>query len=100
MSVQEALREEAVPARARRRSRSRWVLPVWSWLVILWLSSPIIVMIVFGFNDTTGKFNIRWQGFTLRWYRELFTIPDLTRALVNSLRSRSSSPSSRPHSAR
>jgi spermidine/putrescine transport system permease protein len=42
-------------------------------------------MIVFGFNDTTGKFNIRWQGFTLRWYRELFTIPDLTQALVNSL---------------
>jgi spermidine/putrescine transport system permease protein len=85
MSVQEALPEEAVPAPARRRSRTRWVLPVWSWLVILWLSSPIIVMIVFGFNDTTGKFNIRWQGFTLRWYRELFTIPDLTRALVNSL---------------
>ena len=85
MSVQEALREEAVPARSRRRSRARWVLPVWSWLVILWLSSPIIVMIVFGFNDTTGKFNIRWQGFTLRWYRELFTIPDLTQALVNSL---------------
>jgi spermidine/putrescine transport system permease protein len=85
MSVQEALREDVAPARSRRRSRTRWVLPVWSWLVILWLSSPIIVMIVFGFNDTTGKFNIRWQGFTLRWYRELFTIPDLTQALVNSL---------------
>jgi spermidine/putrescine transport system permease protein len=85
MSVQEALREEDMPAPVRRRSRTRWVLPVWSWLVILWLSSPIIVMIVFGFNDTTGKFNIRWQGFTLRWYRELFTIPDLTQALVNSL---------------
>jgi spermidine/putrescine transport system permease protein len=85
MSVQEALREDAAPVRSRRRSRTRWVLPVWSWLVILWLSSPIIVMIVFGFNDTTGKFNIRWQGFTLRWYRELFTIPDLTQALVNSL---------------
>ena len=85
MSVQEALREERVPAPVRRRSRTRWVLPVWSWLVILWLSSPIIVMIVFGFNDTTGKFNIRWQGFPLRWYRELFTIPDLTQALVNSL---------------
>jgi len=45
-------------------------------LVIAWLSSPIIVMIIFGFNNTTGKFNIRWQGFTLRWYRELLTIPD------------------------
>ena len=44
----------------------------------MWLSSPIIVMIVFGFNNTTGKFNIKWQGFTLNWYRDLFAIPDLT----------------------
>jgi spermidine/putrescine transport system permease protein len=72
------------PAR-RRRSIGRWVLPTWTWLVILWLSSPIIVMIVFGFNDTTGKFNIKWQGFTLNWYRHLFAIPDLTQALEHSL---------------
>jgi spermidine/putrescine transport system permease protein len=85
VSVQDALREVAAPVQPRRRRRNRWMLPLWSWLVILWLSSPIIVMIVFGFNDTTGKFNIRWQGFTLRWYRELFTIPDLTQALENSL---------------
>jgi spermidine/putrescine transport system permease protein len=58
---------------------------VFSWLVILWLLAPIIVMILFGFNDTKGRFNFTWQGFTLRWYRELFTIPDLTDALVNSL---------------
>jgi spermidine/putrescine transport system permease protein len=73
------------PAPARRRRPGRLLLPIWSWLVILWLSAPIIVMIIFGFNNTTGKFNIRWQGFTLRWYRELFTIPDLTQALENSL---------------
>jgi spermidine/putrescine transport system permease protein len=70
------------PSRHRRR---RLLLPIWSWLVILWLSAPIIIMIIFGFNNTTGKFNIRWQGFTLRWYRELLTIPDLTQALENSL---------------
>lgn len=71
--------------RRRRRGLGRFVLPVWGWAVILWLSAPIIVMIVFGFNDTQGKFNTKWQGFTLRWYRELFTIPDLTQALENSL---------------
>ena len=71
--------------RPRRKRRKGLLLPIWSWLVILWLSAPIIVMIIFGFNNTTGKFNIRWQGFTLRWYRELFTIPDLTQALENSL---------------
>jgi spermidine/putrescine transport system permease protein len=69
----------------RRRTRGRWVLPLWSWIVIVWLSSPILVMIVFGFNDTKGKFNFTWQGFTLNWYRHLFDIPDLTIALRNSL---------------
>ncbi len=80
---------EEPPGRQRRTRRGRragsWVLPVWGWLVILWLSSPIIVMIVFGFNNSKGKFNITWQGFTLHWYRDLFAIPDLTTALRNSL---------------
>ena len=69
----------------RRRRRRRWLLPTWSWLVILWLSSPILVMIVFGFNNTTGKFNITWQGFTLHWYRQLFAIPELTTSLEVSI---------------
>jgi spermidine/putrescine transport system permease protein len=72
--------------RQRRRVRpGRWLLPIWGWLVIAWLCSPIIVMIIFGFNRTTGRYNIRWQGFTLRWYRELFAIQDLTTALENSI---------------
>ncbi len=84
--VLESSLDEAPPVRRRgRRKRGRWVLPLWSWLVIAWLCAPIIVMIIFGFNNTGGKFNIRWQGFTLRWYRQLFTIPDLTNALQNSL---------------
>jgi spermidine/putrescine transport system permease protein len=74
-----------VLARKPKRKYGRWILPLWGWAVIVWLSLPIIVMIVFGFNDTTGKFNIRWQGFTLHWYRDLFDIDDLTTALVNSI---------------
>jgi spermidine/putrescine transport system permease protein len=42
-------------------------------------------MILFGFNNTTSKFNFVWQGFTLHWYRDLFAIPDLTTALKNSI---------------
>jgi len=83
--VEVPLDEPPAPRRRRRRRPTRWLLPAWSWLVIAWLCAPIIVMIVFGFNDTTGRFNIRWQGFTLRWYRELFAIPDLTSALQASL---------------
>ncbi len=61
------------------------LLQIWTWLVIAWLCLPIAVMILFGFNDTQGRYNQSWQGFTLRWYAELFAIDDLTEALLNSL---------------
>jgi spermidine/putrescine transport system permease protein len=79
---------EAAPAPAAPARRRRWtrlILPVYTWLMILYFSLPILVMIVFGFNDTKGRLNLRWQGFTLTWYRDLFSIPALTTALRNSL---------------
>jgi spermidine/putrescine transport system permease protein len=57
----------------------------YTWLIIAWLTAPIAVMILFGFNDKKSKSNTSWQGFTLRWYRELFADATLTEALVNSL---------------
>jgi len=75
------------PRRARRFARG-WLLPIWGWLVILWLSAPIIVMIVFGFNDTKGRsrtVSTHWNGFTLRWYQNLFIYSDLTTAIRNSI---------------
>jgi spermidine/putrescine transport system permease protein len=54
--------------------------------VILWLSAPIIVMIVFGFNNGNGRaISPHWNGFTLKWYEQLFAYSDLTQALVNSV---------------
>jgi spermidine/putrescine transport system permease protein len=72
----------AVPA---GRRWTRLILPSYTWLMILYFSLPILVMIVFGFNDTQGRLNLRWQGFTLNWYRKLFELPALTTALRNSL---------------
>ncbi|NRQ39921.1 ABC transporter permease [Nonomuraea sp. NN258] len=68
----------------RRRTGDK-LLRAYTWLVVLWLSAPIAVMIAFGFNDKQSKSNTTWQGFTLRWYEELFEISDLSTALVNSL---------------
>ncbi len=48
----------------------------------MWLALPIGVMILFGFNDTKGRYNTTWEGFTLKWYGRLFAIPDLTHALL------------------
>jgi spermidine/putrescine transport system permease protein len=78
--------EVELPPRRRRPLNGRWVLPTWTGLVILWLIAPILVMIVFGFNDGNGRItSVHWNGFTLKWYENLFAYQDLTSALVNSL---------------
>jgi spermidine/putrescine transport system permease protein len=56
------------------------------WLILAWLFLPIVVMIVFGFNDTQSKSNVTWQGFTLKWWGRLGDYPDLTTAVFNSLK--------------
>lgn len=79
---------DTAPRRRRRRDSAAGrglFLRLYTWVIICWLSLPIAVMILFGFNNTTSKFNFVWQGFTLHWYRDLFQIPDLTGALTNSI---------------
>ena len=78
------MRPPRAASAGRRHGKGR-LLPVYTWAVIAYLFVPIVVMILFGFNDPAGRFNFAWQGFTLRWYRELFDIPELTTALKNSL---------------
>ena len=60
-------------------------LGLYSGAVIAYLFLPIVVMIVFGFNDFGGKFNFVWRGFTLEHYQNLFELPDLTNAVKTSL---------------
>jgi spermidine/putrescine transport system permease protein len=78
----------SAPAPGGRRRRRPWrgrLLTIYTWLVIVWLCLPIAVMILFGFNDTRGRYNNTWQGFTFKWYGRLFEIQDLTNAMRNSL---------------
>ena len=39
-------------------------------LILLFLYTPIVVLIVQSFN--AGKSRARWEGFSFRWYTELF----------------------------
>ena len=78
----------AGPGRRRRRW-TRFVLPVYSWVVIAYLVFPIAVMILYSFNKvTTGlpQVSFAWNGFTLQWYREWSNIPGLTSAFWLSVR--------------
>jgi spermidine/putrescine transport system permease protein len=77
--------ETAGQLRPRRRITGAGLLHAYTWLVILWLVVPIFVMIAFGFNDTPGRYNQSWEGFTFKWYGKLFEIDDLTKGLITSL---------------
>ncbi len=58
--------------------RNRW-LAAYSLLVYLFIFAPIVVLIVFSFNDSRRVFV--WKGFTTEWYGELFANDDLLDAL-------------------
>jgi spermidine/putrescine transport system permease protein len=78
----------ASSASARKRvarSVSHWALPVFTVLAIGYLLVPIVVMIVFSFNDYEGKFNFIWHGFTLKAWQQPLAWPGLPDAIRISL---------------
>lgn len=85
--VSSKVTEVVAPAGAGDRSAviRTVVLALWSIGAILFLFLPIIVAIVFSFNDPAGRFNFTWQGFTLDHWKDPFADPDLARSMRNSI---------------
>jgi spermidine/putrescine transport system permease protein len=54
-------------------------------LAIIYMLVPIAVIILFSFNDPTGKYNYDWVGFTLEHWQNAFSLPDLNDAMLTSL---------------
>jgi spermidine/putrescine transport system permease protein len=79
------LQREAPAVSRRRRLTGGGLLYTYTWVIIGWLVLPVLVMIAFGFNDTAGRYNQTWDGFTVKWYSRVFELDDLTQALVISL---------------
>lgn len=52
-------------------------------LILLFLYTPILLLIVFSFN--ASKSRAVWSGFTFQWYVELFHDKQILRALENTL---------------
>lgn len=74
------------PINPPRKRWTRLILPVYTWLMIVYLASPVLVMILYGFNDIPGERNVpKFFGFTLHWWRDLFGVPGMTSALKTSL---------------
>lgn len=56
---------------------------VYTALIFLFLFAPIIILLVFSFNE--AKSLSVFSGFSLKWYRELFRDEDTLRSLKNTL---------------
>lgn len=45
------------------------LLGSWTFLILFFLYVPIVLLVIFSFNDS--KLNVKWAGFTWRWYQDL-----------------------------
>ncbi|MCI6156922.1 ABC transporter permease [Peptoniphilaceae bacterium SGI.137] len=62
---------------------SKWIKRIYLTIIYLFLYAPIMVLIVFSFNE--GKTRGAWDGFSLRWYHSLFQNDEIMQALYNSI---------------
>src|SRR6185437_3181082 len=63
-------------------------LAVITWLYIIWALVPVLIAMLFSFNN--GRSRSVWQGFSIRWWwgdpsLSIFHDPDYVHALVHSL---------------
>lgn len=65
------------------KKRSAPFSKIYMGLIYLFLYLPIVVMIVFSFNQSKSR--TLWTGFTFDWYKKLFTNDVVISALVNTL---------------
>ena len=63
----------------------RWLLPIYVVGVTTYLILPVAVMILFSFNDPTGRSNLNWREFSLGAWLNPLGRPGLGDAVRNSL---------------
>jgi len=62
----------------------RRVLTLHGIISYIFLYAPIVLLIIFSFNDSRFA-SAKWEGFSLRWYGQLFHNEAISTALKNSL---------------
>ena len=63
-------------------TRKAW-MQMWVGATLLFLYAPLIVLMIFSFNDS--KRNVVWKGFTFKYYEKALGNDSLVEALTNSL---------------
>jgi spermidine/putrescine transport system permease protein len=74
------------PERLRRRRWTSFILPVFTGIMILYLASPVFLMILYAFNDLAGeRQTAQFTCCTLQWWRQMTVIVELNEALWRSV---------------
>lgn len=72
----------APPIRKRRRRITFYILPVFTIGVIVYLAMPVLLMVVYSFNNLAGERQIpRFTCCTLNWWRNMTEITELNASL-------------------
>lgn len=58
---------------------------IYTFFMFLFLYAPIVMLIIFSFNDSSTMSRSVWSGFSLKWYSKLFQDSMLLDALRNTL---------------
>ncbi len=67
------------------RAITRNLVVFYAFLALLYIYLPVIVVVIFSFNDNTGRYNFTWQGFTLKSWLNPCGVSGLCPAMVKSL---------------
>ena len=68
-----------------RRKLLNGSLNVYAALALLYLLTPIFIILVFSFNKPAGRFNFVWQEFSLDAWKDPFAVPGIGDALRTSI---------------
>ncbi len=63
----------------------RWSLRTLFLIATVFLYAPIVVLVIFSFNDSRRGGNVIWKGFTTKYYSKAFQNDELMLAFANSL---------------
>jgi spermidine/putrescine transport system permease protein len=82
---------EALPRRNRSAASRAWAfvrrhtITFFGVLALAYLMLPIVIVVVFSFNDPAGRYNYTWEGFTTEHWRNPFGPPFLGDAVTTSI---------------
>ena len=62
----------------------RWLWGTF-WLLVVFLYAPLIILVIFSFNDREFV-SFPWEGFTIRWYQTFLDNPNIFESLRVSLK--------------